>query len=72
MRHGLRAHLVDLMPRATTWITIVAVLWAVAFTVRVEETRLAREGERMGAAMLAASKLSASGDSARDVARANA
>ena len=60
------------MPRATTWITAVAVLWAVAFTVRVEETRLARERERTGAAMLAASNLAASRDSTREVARSNA
>lgn len=72
MRNGLWAHLVDLMPRATTWITVVAVLWAVAFTVRVEETRLARERERTGAALLAASNLVASRDSTREVARTNA
>jgi hypothetical protein len=60
------------MPRATTWITVIAVLWAVAFTVRVEETRLARERERTGAALLAASNLAASRDSTRKVARTNA
>ena len=71
MRHGLRAHHVDLMPRATTWITVIAVFWAVAFTVRVEETRLAWERERTGAALLAASNLAASRDSTREVARTN-
>ena len=44
----------------------------IAFTVRVEETRLAREREHTGAALLTASNLTASRDSTRQVARANA
>src|SRR5512146_448955 len=60
------------MPRITPWIATAVLLWVIAFTVRVEETRLAREREHTGAALLAASNLSASRDSTRQVAQANA
>ena len=60
------------MPRITPWIATAVLLWMIAFTVRVEETRLAREREHTGAALLAASNLTAARDSTREVARVNA
>ena len=60
------------MLRITPWIATAVLLWVIAFTVRVEETRLAREREHTGAAPLTASNLTASRDSTRPVARTNA
>ena len=60
------------MPRITPWTAVAVLVWVIAFTVRVEESRLARERERTGAAVLAASNLVAERDSTRQVGQANA
>lgn len=60
------------MPRITPWTAAAVLLWVIAFTVRVEENRLAREREHTGAALLSASNLAAQRDSTRHVAQVNA
>ena len=60
------------MTRLTPWIASAVLLWVIAITVRVEETRLARERAHTGAALLAASNAGAARDSTREVALANA